>query len=123
MAASALREGLTRFFMPTLKCKETNVSFGVSTYHMPCMFRTAADRRVMVIHAGIAAQYALNQSEGLQLVLMGDFNFSRLEPVTRSSRLETWTNRTRAALGMPAGYPGSRSTSSRRRRWRARTFA
>jgi 2',5'-phosphodiesterase len=58
----------------TLKCKKSKVSFGVSTYHMPCMFRTAADRRVMTIHAGIAAQYALNQSAGLPTVLMGDFN-------------------------------------------------
>lgn len=58
----------------TLTCKKTNVKFGVATYHMPCMFRTAADRRVMTIHAGIAAQYALKQSAGLPTVLMGDFN-------------------------------------------------
>ena len=58
----------------TLRCKKSKVSFGVSTYHMPCMFRTAADRRVMTIHASLAAQYALNQSAGLPTVLMGDFN-------------------------------------------------
>ena len=90
----------------TLKCKKTNVQFGVSTYHMPCMFRTAADRRVMVIHAGIAAQYALNQSEGLPTVLMGDFN---LKPGDAGHTLITTGDLDESHEGypiMPAGYTG-----------------
>lgn len=90
----------------TLKCKKTNVQFGVSTYHMPCMFRTAADRRVMVIHAGIAAQYALNQSEGLPTVLMGDFN---LKPGDAGHTLITTGDLDESHEGypiMPAGNTG-----------------
>ena len=91
----------------TLKCKKTGVSFGVSTYHMPCMFRTVADRRVMVIHAGIAAQYALNQSNGLPTVLMGDFN---LKPGDAGHKLIT-TGQLDESLEeypvMPEGYVGA----------------
>jgi len=90
----------------TLTCKKTNVQFGVATYHMPCMFRTSADRRVMTIHAGIAAQYALNQSKGLPTVLMGDFN---LKPGDAGHTLITTGNldETNDAYPvLPEGYEG-----------------
>ena len=91
----------------TLKCKKSDVSFGVATYHMPCMFRTAADRRVMVIHAGMAAQYALNQSEGLPTVLMGDFNLKPGDPghvLITTGELDTSIDEYPV---MPEGYIGS----------------
>jgi len=46
--------------------------FVVSTYHMPCFFR---DMKVMVIHASLAAQCALEFAGDLPLILAGDFNF------------------------------------------------
>jgi endonuclease/exonuclease/phosphatase family metal-dependent hydrolase len=90
----------------TLTCKKTNAKFGVCTYHMPCMFRTAADRRVMTIHAGIAAQYALNQSAGLPVVLMGDFN---LKPGDAGHTLITTGDLDESHEAypvMPEGYKG-----------------
>ena len=60
----------------------------------------------MVIHAGIAAQYALNQSEGLPTVLMGDFN---LKPGDAGHTLITTGDLDESHEGypiMPAGYTG-----------------
>jgi len=55
-----------------LRCKVTSQAFNVSTYHMPCIFKTP---EVMVIHTALAAQRAYFLAAGDPFVLAGDFNF------------------------------------------------
>lgn len=38
-----------------LRCRRTDIAFGVSTYHMPCAFKKEA---VMMVHAALAFQHA-----------------------------------------------------------------
>eukprot|EP00924_Labyrinthula_sp_SR-Ha-C_P015985 snap_masked-scaffold_4-processed-gene-15.16-mRNA-1 protein AED:1.00 eAED:1.00 QI:0/-1/0/0/-1/1/1/0/373 len=59
-----------------LRCIETNKEFCAATYHMPMMFW---DKKVVDIHAGLLLKYVQRKSEGLPLILGGDFN---LQPET-----------------------------------------
>jgi endonuclease/exonuclease/phosphatase family metal-dependent hydrolase len=64
--------------------------FVVACYHMPCMFKTVADRQVMLIHASLYAQWAqkfaatAKRSPGdgscAPHVVVGDYNVTPVTP-------------------------------------------
>jgi hypothetical protein len=56
-----------------LKCLETDATFAIGTYHMPCAFWAP---KVMTIHTALAGQYIeSNAGKDTPYVLAGDFNF------------------------------------------------
>ena len=56
----------------TLLATNSNQSFVVGTYHMPCMFKLPG---VMLIHTALSAQHIQRYSKGDPYLFLGDFNF------------------------------------------------
>ena len=84
--------------------KETVVSFGVSTYHMPCMFRNP---KVMTLHYALAATYTQRECEKdgtKNAVLMGDFN---VKPIDGSYELLTTNKLDKDNIFYPHAYEGT----------------
>lgn len=54
-----------------LKCKSTQKSFVVGTYHMPCMFKYPS---VMNVHCALSSQHIRKYSNGDPFLYLGDFN-------------------------------------------------
>ena len=61
-----------------LEDKQSNLSFCVGNYHMPCLFEYVD---VMLIHSTLAAQYIQNLAEDLPYILAGDFNSNKFSPM------------------------------------------
>jgi endonuclease/exonuclease/phosphatase family metal-dependent hydrolase len=59
---------------------ESNKSFVVGTYHMPCMFDYP---QVMVIHCALSAQHIQNYSQGDPYIFAGDFNVKPTDSMYR----------------------------------------
>ncbi len=59
-----------------LRDRDTNKSFCVTTYHMPCMFRLP---KVMVMHTAMLADRARAFAGGDPYVIAGDFNFKPID--------------------------------------------
>jgi len=84
--------------------KQTGVSLGVSTYHMPCMFRNP---KVMTLHSALAATYTMRESEKdgtKNSILMGDFN---VKPIDGSYELLTTNNLDENDVFYPIPYEGT----------------
>ena len=87
-----------------VKHKKTGVSLGVSTYHMPCMFRNP---KVMTLHSALAATYTMRESEKdgtKNSILMGDFN---VKPIDGSYELLTTNNLDENDVFYPIPYEGT----------------
>jgi mRNA deadenylase 3'-5' endonuclease subunit Ccr4 len=69
--------------MVALELVKDNKAFWVSTYHMPCAFRTPL---VMTMHAALVAQAIQKLAGGIPYILAGDFN---LMPTSQEYKLLT----------------------------------
>ncbi len=56
-----------------LRCKQSNTSFVVATYHMPCAFRHP---QMMTVHSSLVLQFVAKHAGSLPYVLAGDFNWT-----------------------------------------------
>ena len=87
--------------------KKSGVSLGVSTYHMPCMFRNP---KVMTLHSALAATYTMRESEKdgtRNSILMGDFN---IKPIDGSYELLTTNKLDKDDVFYPVPYEGTKYT-------------
>jgi 2',5'-phosphodiesterase len=66
-----------------LKSRQTDKSFVVGTYHMPCMFKIPS---VMMVHCALSAQHLERFAGSDPYVLAGDFN---IKPDSNMYRLMT----------------------------------
>lgn len=66
-----------------LKCRQSDKSFVVGTYHMPCMFKLPS---VMMAHCALSAQHLQRFANGDPHVFAGDFN---IKPDSTMYRLMT----------------------------------
>lgn len=69
-----------------LRSRQTQSTFRVATYHMPCLYGSAKKRQTMLIHASLATQYMQGKAGDDPYIFAGDFNFV---PGSSSYRLLT----------------------------------